>query len=87
MPKLACKCGEFISYSDIPSPFEWLLISDVDFDAFRGLVNAEDIYKTMTHALLCPRCKRLWILWNGFGELAEEYAPVPRSQDGDPSGQ
>lgn len=79
MPKLACKCGEFINYSDIPSPFEWLLISDVNFDSFQGTVNAEDVYHAMTHAFLCPQCRRLWILWDGFGNRAEEFVPMPKT--------
>lgn len=76
MPTLNCACGHRISYSAIPSPDEWLLISDVEFDSFSGMVDAEDIYRAMKSLLKCPVCGRLWVFWNGYQDVAQEYVPA-----------
>jgi hypothetical protein len=73
VPKLNCRCGETLSYGEIPSPIEWKIISDVAFDRFTGMVNAEEVYAAMESALRCPRCNRLWVFWDGFQSDPQEY--------------
>lgn len=73
MPGMRCRCGEAIPYGEIPCKDEWLFISDVEFDKFSGSVDAEEIYKTMSSFLKCPRCQRLWVFWNGFNHDPTEY--------------
>lgn len=76
MPKMLCTCGEVLRWGEIPNPIEWLMIADGDFDRFRGPVEAEEIYRAMTHLLRCPRCGRIWVFWEGFAAAPEEYVPV-----------
>ena len=45
MPKIKCVCGNIIGLGEIPSPNQYLMISDVLFDKFQGYVDAEEIYK------------------------------------------
>jgi hypothetical protein len=75
MPKLRCNCGEVIHYGQIPCPSEWLIISDSDFDKFSGMMDAEEIYSATKSFLLCPKCRRLWVFWNGYGHSPEEFIP------------
>jgi hypothetical protein len=75
MPGLDCKCGHRIAYGEIPCEDEWLFISDVDFDKISGMVNSEELYRSMHSFLKCPVCGRLWVFWNGYKEPAEEYLP------------
>ena len=76
MPGLECKCGHRISYTEIPCKDEWLVISDCDYDAFSGQVDAEDVFRAMTSMLKCPACGRLWVFWEGFGRRPSEYVPA-----------
>lgn len=82
MPSITCRCGELLRYGQIPCPHEWLLISDKEFDRFSGPIEAEQLYQTMTSFMKCPRCGTLWIFWNGFSEIPQEYIPysLPSSQ-------
>jgi len=41
-------------------------VSDADFDAFSGLVQAEDAYEAMTHPFRCTNCDRLHVFWSGL---------------------
>jgi len=76
--KFTCVCGETIVTSGpVPNPSEWRLLSDVDFDAFVGLVQAEDIYMSTTIMYRCPASGHLWIYWNGFDQPPSLYAPRP----------
>lgn len=75
MPSILCKCGEKLNFGEIPNPIEWLMISDEEFEKFQGTVDSEAIYREMSSALKCPRCKRLWIFWNGFDFAPLSYAP------------
>jgi hypothetical protein len=69
MGKIACKCGTTLRISgEIPNPLEWLIISDQDFDAFTGPIDAEQLYHKVKSMLKCPDCDRLWIFWNGMQE-------------------
>ncbi|MEP7055893.1 MAG: hypothetical protein ABI912_11660 [Actinomycetota bacterium] len=55
MAKFLCVCGYSLSTSGlIPDPDEWRCLSDADFDAFSGLVNAEDLYLQSTIMYRCP---------------------------------
>lgn len=76
MPSIRCKCGELLRFGEIPNPIEWLLVRDTVFDKYQGTVDAEEIYRTMISALQCPKCGRLWVFWDGFGESPGEYLPV-----------
>ncbi len=78
MAKLRCACGRIITTSgEIPNRLEWKIISDVDFDEFEGIVDAEDVYLRCKSIFRCPECGRLWIYWDGFGEAPVCYAPEP----------
>ncbi len=61
-----CKCGNRIGFGEIPNPREWLTISDVDYDNYTGMIDAEAFYADMKHILVCDQCERLWIFWKGF---------------------
>lgn len=76
MAKFLCRCGSVVRTSGaIPNPAELLLISDVKYDEFHGEVNAEALYREMTHAFRCSTCGRLWIYWDGMESVPTEYAP------------
>lgn len=78
MARFQCVCGEQIRTSGgIPNPLEWRLLSDSDFDAFHGLVNAEDVYAATTIAYRCPRSGHLYVFWHGFDENPTLYTPSP----------
>lgn len=74
MPGIICKCGTVIRTGEIPNPHQLLVISDNDFDKFSGLVEAEDLYKSMKHVLLCPTCERLWFYWDGYSSEPYSYS-------------
>jgi hypothetical protein len=59
---------------EIPNPSELLLISDTDFDAFSGTVEAEDVYQAMSHAFRCANCDRLHVFWSGLEQEPTVYA-------------
>lgn len=76
MAKFVCVCGYVIRTSgSIPNPNEWRCLSDQDFDAFTGLVDAEDIYMQSTIMFRCPESDHLWIYWDGFDQAPSLYAP------------
>lgn len=76
MARWVCSCGEAIQSSGpIPHPYQWMLMSDQDFDAFTGLVQAEDVYSNATVAFRCPHCDRLHVFWQGIEADATVYAP------------
>jgi len=77
MPGLSCSCGHRISYGEIPCKDEWLIISDVVFDAFTRAVDAEELYRAMRSILKCPICGHLWVFWDGYQEAAQEFVPRP----------
>ena len=78
---MLCKCGQRISYGQIPCDDEWRFISDKDFEAFSGMVDAEDVYLAMKSFLKCPNCSRLWLFWRGFGNAPEEYRLSVTTED------
>jgi hypothetical protein len=73
MPSMTCKCDHRIVYGEIPCTDEWLLISDVAFERFGGTIDAEEVYRGMRHMLLCPKCSRLWLYWDGFSKPPVAY--------------
>ena len=83
MARFKCVCGETIVTSGlIPNPNEWRLISDMDFEAFQGLVQAEDVYQAATIMYQCPASGHLWIYWQGFDRRPSLYSPQS-SRSGD----
>lgn len=78
MAKFRCVCGETIATSGlIPNPVEWRMVSDIDFDAFQGLVQAEDVYQAATIMYRCPVSGHLWVYWQGVDRPPSLYAPQP----------
>lgn len=78
MARFRCVCGEVIVTSGlIPNPNEWRCLSDQDFDAFSGLVEAEALYMQSTIMYRCPRSDHLWFFWRGFDQPPALYAPLP----------
>lgn len=73
LPYINCKCGKILQYGDIPCAIEWLFISDVDFDKFQGSIDSESLYRHMNSFLKCNNCNRLYIFWNGFGNMPSIY--------------
>ena len=77
MAKFRCVCGHSISTSGlIPNPDEWRCMSDTDYDAFTGLVNAEDVYQQSTIMYRCPASGHLWVFWRGLDEPPALYTPT-----------
>lgn len=42
------------------------MISDVVYDSYTGMIDAEVLYKDMKSTFVCNQCEGLWIFWNGF---------------------
>jgi len=76
MPKIMCKCGESLSYSEIPCNIQYKFISDVDYDKYRGMIDAEALYQQMRSFIKCLKCGRLWIFWDGNNHLPSEYIKI-----------
>jgi hypothetical protein len=78
MAKFVCVCGAPLSTSGpIPHPYEWQVISDVDFDELRGEVSdIEDLYMRMRSMYRCPASGHLWVFWGGFDEPPALYTPT-----------
>jgi hypothetical protein len=83
MPKFICDCGKVLRYSEIPCSFEWLLISDTDFDRFSGTVDAEQVYRATTSLLRCPNCSQVWIFWDGMAQTPQAYVPKELNKETD----
>ena len=78
MAKWLCACGTTIrSTGPVPNRAEYLLVSDLDFDAFTERVQAEDVYMAMSHTFRCSSCGRLHVFWSGMDENATVYSPEP----------
>ena len=76
MPSMTCKCGQKISFGQIPCPDEWLLVSDVQFNDFGGNVDSEELYRAFHSMFRCPQCDRLWVYWDGLAGVPKEYRPA-----------
>lgn len=81
MPKVLCKCGHWINLSDIPSPNQMLIISDIEYDKFQGLVDPEKIFMAMHIVAVCSVCGRLYIYYNGFDKPPTIYKKDSTSGD------
>ncbi len=73
MPKLKCVCDNVIHLGEIPSPNQFLIISDEEFDKFQGNIDAEEVYSAMKIVAKCNACERLYFFWNGFTNEPEIY--------------
>jgi hypothetical protein len=73
MPKIKCVCGNIISLNQIPSPNQFLMISDVKLDKFQGRVDVEELYLAMDIVVHCNICQRLHVYSNGFEQPAIIY--------------
>lgn len=73
MPKLKCECGEIINLSEIPSKNQYMFISDIEYDSFSGMIDAEDLYLKMKIFVQCPICFRIHMFWNGFNKKPEIF--------------
>lgn len=78
MPKIICKCGEILSYSEIPCKIEYKFISDVDYDKYKGMIDSEVLYTQMKSFLKCIKCNRLWIFWSGYENSPTEYLEIDK---------
>ncbi|HEU0131102.1 MAG TPA: hypothetical protein VFQ85_08945 [Mycobacteriales bacterium] len=77
MAKFLCVCGQQIRTSGaIPNPDEWRVLSDVEFDEFIGMIDAEVIYRRTTIMYRCPHSGHLWFFWNGFDARPTIYEPL-----------
>ncbi len=77
MARFRCVCGETIRTSgEIPNPIEWNLLSAFDFEAFTGLVQAEDVYQASRYLYRCPKSDHLWVFWRGMDKNPRLYAPM-----------
>jgi len=73
MSKIICKCENVIWLGEIPSPQQWMVISDVVFDGFQGQIDAELLYSKMNIIVKCDVCNRLHIFWDGFDKPQTIY--------------
>lgn len=73
MPKYLCKCVYTILLGEVPSPNQYMIISDIDYEKYQGLINAEDLYLKMSIVTKCSNCGRLYIYWNGFNNAPSVY--------------
>ena len=73
MPKIICSCQNILSYSETPCSIEYKFISDVQYDQYQEMINAEDLYQNMKSFLKCPQCDNLWIFRQGYGNPPIEY--------------
>jgi hypothetical protein len=86
MAKFSCVCGYAISTSgQVPNPDEWRCLSDQDFEAFTGLINAEDLYQETKIMYRCPNSGHLWVFWWGFDEPPALYAPAELPEGWEPA--
>lgn len=84
MAKFRCACATIIHTSGfIPNETEWKIISDIEFDRFEGIVDAEEIYMACRSAFRCPTCGRLWIFWNGIEQPPDCYKPDTPNESGE----
>lgn len=73
MPKIKCLCGNIISLSQIPSPNQFLMISDEKLDGFKDNIDTEQLYLAMDIVVHCVTCERLHVYYNGFNKPAIIY--------------
>jgi len=81
MPKIKCDCDNIIYLGDIPSPNQWMIISDKDYDEltdknsdFAGKIDTELVYSKMQIVVKCSKCERLHIFWQGYDKPQTVYS-------------
>ncbi len=74
MPKIKCRCSNIISLGEIPCPHQYNVISDVKYDHFQGLIDAESLYLEMFIAIKCNVCERIILYKDGFDNAPEVYS-------------
>jgi hypothetical protein len=85
--KIRCVRATIIQTSDeIPNELEWKILSDVEFDSFEWIIDAEDIYLESKSMFRCPTCGRLWIFWRGMGQPPRCYKPENLNELGGTTG-
>ena len=57
--------------NEIPTPNQFMFISDISLDKYVGMVNIEDLYMKMEIMLKCPKCSRLHIYWDGLDKPSQ----------------
>lgn len=85
MPKIKCECENIISLSDIPSPNQWMIISDVDYEKyFDTEIDHNKLYMEMQIVVKCKVCGRLYVYWDGFENKPIIYKPeyIPKEYEG-----
>ncbi|GGH32960.1 hypothetical protein FAZ19_23490 [Sphingobacterium alkalisoli] len=73
MPKLKCVCSYVINLSEIPSPNQYLIISDVEMDRYVGEIDIENLYLAMKVVAHCQNCGRLHVFYEGFDKEPVVY--------------
>lgn len=73
--------GEVLRSGAIPCRTEWRFLPDPELERWPGAIPMREPDDAMRSVLLCPRCGRLRVPWNGFSARPAGYEPVP---DGDP---
>jgi len=80
MPKIRCDCDHIIHLGEIPSPNQWMIISDKDYDELRetassdtNQIDAELVYSKMQIVIKCDECERLHVFWEGYDKPKTVY--------------
>ncbi|TJZ61995.1 hypothetical protein FAZ15_05640 [Sphingobacterium olei] len=74
MPKIRCVCEYVIGLGEIPSPNQYLMISDVSFEKYFDVeIKAEELYREMAIVVHCPNCSRLHVFYDGFDKEPVVY--------------
>ena len=80
MPKIRCLCNHLIDLGEIPSPNQWMIVSDKNYDELReeatqfaDKIDAELLYSKMDMVVKCDKCGRLHIFWDGYDKPATVY--------------
>ena len=74
MGKFSCSCGNTIRISgEIPNPFQYLYISDQDFEPFGDTIDTSILYQRMNIFFKCSNCERLWFFENGIEAIPTSY--------------
>ena len=66
MAGIECNCGYIIKSNMIPSPNDWIFMSEVEYDKYSGLVDSEELYMAMGRMVMCPNCERIWLYRDGI---------------------
>lgn len=64
MPKFNCPCKHIIPLGDIPNKNEYLFLSDIDYDNYKGSIDSEIFYAASKRFYECPDCQRLLVFWD-----------------------